>query len=428
MTHLLRLHFSLLIVMFYSVTTSAQESVQAALFELADVIFTPIEAPEGYSSAYELRIKQPVDHSDASKGYFYQRAYLSHRDVYQPTVMITHGYGQPYNRVEEISELLQANQISIEHRYFLESCPDSMDYDYLNFAQITADLHKINQLFRQIYQGKWLASGISKGGTTSIFYRYFYPEDVDVTIPYVAPVNHSKADQRLYDFLNEIGTAGCRNKIKAFQRDMLANAADAKALLKWYYLGKDLKFNYLSFDEAYEYAVLEYSFSFWQYGHDCGLIPDSSDDLETKLQHFIDLVGLDLFSDRDMEAYASHYYQSGTEMGYYGYELQDFADLLQHIPTDQNASAVFMPGKMAKEFKPDLTNQVAAWAQRADHMIYINGALDTWSATAVPANDQTNSLYFFLEDKHHGTARIGNMSPAELELLHSKLTEWLQLD
>ena len=42
------------------------------LFELPDVIFTQIESAEGYEASYELKIKQPLDHFDASKGFFYQ--------------------------------------------------------------------------------------------------------------------------------------------------------------------------------------------------------------------------------------------------------------------------------------------------------------------------------------------------------------------
>ena len=56
--------------------------------------------------------------------------------------------------------------------------PDSLDYQYLNFEQVAQDYHHIRQLFDNIYNGKWASSGISKGGTTTIFYKYFYPNDV----------------------------------------------------------------------------------------------------------------------------------------------------------------------------------------------------------------------------------------------------------
>ena len=102
----------------------------------------------------------------------------------------------------------------MEHRYFGESMPDSLNYNYLNLKQATADLHHIRQLFGQIYTGKWVSTGVSKGGATTIFYRYFYPEDVDASVPYVAPVNREQEDQRLYRFLDTIGTDQCREKIR----------------------------------------------------------------------------------------------------------------------------------------------------------------------------------------------------------------------
>ena len=67
------------------------EIFEDQLFELPDVIFTKIETAKDYESSYELKIKQPVDHSDASKGYFYQRAFLSHKGYDRPTVIITQG-------------------------------------------------------------------------------------------------------------------------------------------------------------------------------------------------------------------------------------------------------------------------------------------------------------------------------------------------
>lgn len=417
-----------IVSLFVLTGSSAQSILEEKLFELPDIIFKKIDTPEGYEAAYELKIRQEIDHNNPSLGYFYQRAFLSHKGYDKPTAIITNGYGKPRNNITEVAELLDANQINVEHRYFLESSPDSLDYDYLNFEQVTADLHKINQLFRQLYHGKWISTGISKGGTTTIFYKYFYPNDVDVSIPYVAPVNHSNEDQRIYEFLDNIGTRECREDIVDYQKDMLKNSEEMKALLKWYIKGNGSQFTYLSMDEAYEYAILEFPFSFWQYGHDCEKIPNISDSTEKKLDYFLEIVGLDFYSDDSMESYASHYYQSGTEMGYYGFETEDFKGLLKYLPDDKHPSAVFMPNKMEANFKGELTNRVSKWAETAPNMIYINGALDTWSATAVPPSDKTNSLFFFMEGKHHGSARIKNMTEADKNRLIKTANEWLDRD
>ena len=62
-----------------------------------------------------------------------------------------------------------------------------------------------------------------------------------------------------------------------------------------------------------------------------------------------------------------------------------------------------------------------------DAFIYINGALDTWSATAMPPNDARDALYYFLEDQSHGTARIRNMTDEQQDEVKANLERWLGL-
>ncbi len=404
----------------------AQSELETRLFELPDVIFNKIDTPEGYEAAYELKIKQPLDHKNPDLGHFYQRVFLSHRSYDAPTAIITNGYGRPTNTITEVAKLTGANQINVEHRYFLESSPDSLDYDYLNFEQVTADLHHINTLFRELYDGKWISTGISKGGTTTIFYRYFYPDDVDVSIPYVAPVNHSDEDSRIYEFLDKVGTKECRKDIYEYQVKMLEDAELMKSYLKWFAKGQGLEFSYLNLDEAYEYAILEYPFSVWQWGTDCNTIPEPSAPVDTLIQHFVDVVGLGFYSDATMESFGSHYYQSAEEMGYYGFEVEEFKGLLKYVGTQGNPSAIFTPEKLPVQFDGTLTNKVFKWTQETDlPFIYINGANDTWSATAVPEVKKSESLWFFMKDKSHGDARIKNMTDMNKDKVVTKLKEWL---
>ena len=228
-------HFFTLLFLIASFNlTLAQEVVfEDQLFDLPDVIFTKIETAKDYKSSYELKIKQPLDHSDASKGYFYQRAFLSHKGDDRPTVIVTQGYSRTANRIGELAEFIGANQIDVEHRFFGESMPDSLDYNYLNLKQATADLHHIRQIFGAIYTGKWVSTGISKGGATTIYYRYYYPDDVDVSVPYVAPINREVEDQRLYSFLESVGSDECRENIRAFQERILSNRDEVLPLLQF---------------------------------------------------------------------------------------------------------------------------------------------------------------------------------------------------
>ena len=222
----------------FIIPLSAQTtSLEDLLFNLPDVKFKKIESPNSTELTYELNVKQPIDHSDIQKGFFYQKVYLSHKGFDKPTVIVTQGYQVAQNREQELTELLNANQLNIEHRFFGESLPDSLNYNYLNLKQATADIHHIRQLFDQIYSQKWISTGISKGGSTTIFYRYYYPDDVDVSVSYVAPLTNTFEDKRIYNFLDTIGSNECRQKIKQFLTRLLENRERVIPLLHFYSLG-----------------------------------------------------------------------------------------------------------------------------------------------------------------------------------------------
>ena len=425
-----RYTFSVLLFFISFFISNAQvESLDTLLFELPDVIFTKIESKEGFEATYELKIKQPLDHFDSSKGFFYQKAYLAHKGFDRPTVLITEGYNRNTNRIYELTNFLGANQIDIEHRFFGESLPDSLDYDYLNLKQATADLHHIKQLFNRLYKGKWVSTGISKGGATTIFYRYFYPDDVDVSVPYVAPINRELEDKRLYRFLDTIGSDECREEIRSFQLRVLSEREKVLPLLKFYSLGAKVDYTYHTFEEAFEFTVLEYPFSFWQYGKDCGAIPDESASVDDMVTYLLSVSDISFFGDEEIKKYGSHYYQSAEEMGYYGYETKDFEGYLVALPNDENPQATFVPNKMEVTFDGKLIKDVNLWLEKGvDRMVYINGAIDTWSATAVPQSEKGDSEWFFMEGKHHGTARIKNMTASEKERFRSAMEKWLSME
>jgi len=419
-----------LLLLFLSGMLAAQETdISRQLFELPDVIFTQIDAPEGYASAYEVRIKQPIDHMDPAKGHFYQRAFLSHRSFDAPMVICTEGYGRSRNRPYELTDLVKGNQVDVEHRYFGASIPDSLDYTYLTLEQATADLHYIRLLLGNLYDGPWVSTGISKGGQTTIYYRYFYPDDVDVSVPYVAPLNLVTEEQRIYEFLDNVGSEECREKIYKLQRRMLKDRKHFLPLVKWYSKGAKLEFDYLGLEKAFEYAVLEYPFSFWQWGHDCTEIPSDKAPADEVLEHFLEVSNVDFFSDRDIAGFASHYYQAADQMGYYGYRTDEFKGLLKALPEKPNPSAIFTPGKMKVEFDGSLANATYDWlAKEGDRFIYIYGELDTWSATGVPPSDNVDARWFILKGQDHGGARIKNMTDEQRQVLVDALEKWLRID
>ncbi len=417
-------HLALIPVFFLFLTGLTAQDIQDLLFDLEGVRFEKIE---GTTDKYQLDIKQALDHWDESKGHFYQRVIFTHKGYDRPTVMNTNGY-YVSDRPNEVAMISDANYINIEHRYFGTSRPDSLDWTYLNLKQATADLHHINQLFKQIYKGKWISTGISKGGQTTIFYRYFYPLDVDVSIPYVAPLNYNMEDTRIYDFLDTVGTDDCRQKIENVQFYLLKNREEVLARLKWFAKGQGLTFKYLdhSLEKAFEYAVLEYPFSFWQWGSKCEDLP-TSDVLDDYIQSFVDIVGLEFYGDASMTLFAPHYHQASLEMGYYGFETEKFKDYLKVLSNNPNAS--FPPKGVAYNYDVSLNEQVMAWLDKSgDYFIYINGLWDTWSATRVQPNKKRKALSLDLEKTDHGQARIKNLDEAQKAELQEVLKDWINIE
>jgi hypothetical protein len=417
----------LLLVLSVSLYSQAQEEqIEAILTELS-VSYKKIKNHKGYE-LYELHVKQPIDHEDTTKGFFHQKVYLSHKRFDRPTVIVTPGYDVKRLFHSELTTLLEANQILVEHRYFGESMPDSLDYRFLNLKQATTDLHRIREIFSSVYANKWISTGVSKGGATSIFYKYFYPDDVDASVPYVAPINKSYEEQRIYNFLDTVGSVVCRDRIRGFQIQVLENRKELLPLLKFYSMEAKAKYSYISLGEAFEYAVMEYPFSFWQYGYNCNNIPTETATIEEIAEYFISVSDPVSYSDGEIRAYSSHYYQSATEMGYYGYKTSEFKEYLVELPTDSNPMCLFFTFDMTDKFDGQLLNDVNLWLKtKGDKFIYIYGGIDTWSASAVPFNAEVDSEWFILNGKHHGNARISSMTPTEQKRFISTLEKWLSM-
>lgn len=424
-----RIHLSI-IILFSFYILSGQESDRKKLEEFLskqqDLTFEKIETLKGGPLKYKLSIKQPLDWSDPLKNYFNQQVILTHTGFDNPMVMETQGY-QMYNVKNELQQILNSNFLNIEHRYFGESTPDStiFNWKYLTLDNVAHDLHHINEIFKKIYGEKWISTGISKGGQTTIYYRYFFPEDVDVSIPYVAPINYSLEDPRIYDFLDHVGTEKCRKKIKDFQLFLLRNKEEALKYVKAYSDMKGLTYNYVgSIGKAFEYTVLEYPFSFWQWGYSCDSISQLID-IAQGVDYLINSVDISFFSDQEIKQYAPHYYQAAVEMGYYGYDVSPFKNYLNYF--NENPLAIFPPKEAGKiTFSSKLNANLKNWLNsNGNNFIYIYGELDTWSATKVIPTHNTNSIILELVGANHASARIKNMNQAMRQQISDILYQWI---
>ena len=411
-----------LTMLFFSICISAsaqtdEVELEKLLYNLPDVQFKKHSQPGDKYLKYVLRIKQPLDHSHPEKSHFYQSVVLTHKGFDKPTVMETEGYEMRYGG-NEMEKILHANNINIEHRFFGASKPDSLQWEYLTYEQVMADLHHINQLIRTIYKNKWISTGVSRGGQTAIYYKWFYPEDVDLAVPYVAAIPNSLEDKRIYHFLDTIGTPDCRKKIYEVQRFLLQHETEAVNKLKWYVKGKGFTFAHFgSLEKAFEFMILEYPFSFWQIGSvTCEQIPENRS-VDDYLEHLLTGVGgIQFISDKSIKEWAAHHYMARSQSGYYGYDLSRYRKYLKHIKGN-NPSATLLPASMpVKPFDSSFTQKVHQWLEdMGNNIIYIDGSIDTWAACRVLVSDKVNSKSYLIPNANHYKARVRHM-PKEMQL------------
>ena len=257
-----------------------------------------IEPDSVFTDAYRIFVPQFRDHDNPAAGMFMQQIILSHIDKNAPVVIDIEGY-EAVNRTMEVTQILNSNQIEVEHRYFGKSRPDSIGWKYLNIKQAAADHHRIIELFKEYYAGDWISSGISKGGQAVMYHKRFYPDDVMASIAYVAPLNFSDEDVRIYHFLDNVGEEDCRDRITAFQRIVLQEKHNLIPLLINEANEKDLEYS-IGLEKGFEYIVLEYSFYFWQWANSsCSEIPDSTATFKELYEHLSKNSAVDPMVDLD---------------------------------------------------------------------------------------------------------------------------------
>lgn len=422
------LNLLLILFLFTTAAMAAPEELKAKLSTLKGISNIEALASERYAEKYVARIAQPLDPKNPSAGTFQQRVIVSHVGFDRPTVLVTEGYGAAYalreKYQEELSKLLDANVVFVEHRYFLESTPDPLNWDYLTAENSAYDLHNVTTTFKSLYPGKWLSTGISKGGQTTILYRAFFPDDVDISVPYVAPLCRSAEDGRHEPFLDKVGDKAERTKIKNFQTEVLKRKADLLPLLDAFCKEKKLEFR-IPMAEVLDYCVLEYPFALWQWGTSVVGIPSLSSDNETLFRHLVEISGPDYFAEG--QSNVSFFVQAARELGYYGYDTKPFKQYLTIADSQGYLSRIMLPTSAGTvEFRPELYTKIYNYLKNNDpKMIFIYGEIDPWTAARVPSFKGKKNQQIYIQPRGSHRARIGNMPEDMKEKILTQINRWL---
>ncbi len=418
--------FSLIVVQ--GISQSLEERLDS-LSAIYSFTFEKLQTDSFFREKYLLKIEQPLDHKANSVKKFTQRVFLAHKDFGRPVVFITEGYAADYaaspKYINELSEILDANQVCVEHRFFGESVPDTLNWADLTIFNAASDHHHVAEIMKQIYRTKWISTGISKGGQTAMYYKYFYPDDVNASVDYVAPLNFSTEDKRVYRFLQQVGDSLTRNKILQYQTELLKN--NNLYMPEFTKLAEKRNLTYqIGMEKAFELTVLEYSFSFWQWGAiDSKSIPEPGTSPEKMIRHLDKVVNIDWVSDEGIKQMQPFFYQALTEIGFYGYDIAPFKN---YVSFTSNATFEFTaPEGIQITYDPVPMYQVDYFVRHiAQNMIFIYGELDPWSSTAVQLTYNTNSIEIIKPGGNHLT-RIMNLPENQKERVINTLKEWLEM-
>ena len=422
-----RMRFIFLISIFFLGFTQVQSqekvSIEDFLSNTKDIKYEKTPLDSLHQESYTVFIKQLIDAEDPAKGSFYQKIYLVNIDASLPVVMVTEGYTANRNYISEPAKILKCNQLIVEHRYFGESAPDSLNWSQLTTKNAAADHHHIYEVFSAYYSNKWISTGISKGGQTSIFYKYYYPNDMYISMPYVAPLNLEQEDVRINWFLRHVGTDKENAIILKYQRLMLENFDSIFPYFKNAAIEKDQVFA-VNDTMAYEFMVLEFPFSFFQWGSvDINDIPNQMLSVEDMMRPMNRLGLVNFYFKSTVDGLMPFMVQAYRELGYYDYDLDSLKPYLRKIENSSNIA--FVPKELRFDYDTEIMNKVYDFIHnKGDRMIFIYGELDPWFSTSVNPDSRTDAIKLVLSGGSHAT-RLRHFSPEINEMIINQLNEWL---
>ncbi|MFI8816567.1 MULTISPECIES: S28 family serine protease [unclassified Streptomyces] len=375
---------------------------------------------------YTLSLTQPVDHRNPARGTFQQRLTLWHKAATAPMVLYTGGYSLATS-TREITTLLGANQVSVEHRYFSESRPATVDWRDLNVWQEASDEHAVVEALKTIYTAKWLGTGASKGGMTQVYHERFYPDDLDAVVAYVAPNDADNKDDRGYEkFFRTVGTPACRATLNSVQREMLVRRDRMLPRFEATAREQGLTFTHLgSADRAFEFSVLDQVWNFWQSGTytDCPDIPDARTAGDDELYAWSLAHGLSIYSDDGAGAEGSgpYYRQAAAQLGWADLKFKHLRDV-RNYPDIYQPNSV-LPADMRTRYEGRTIKDVDRWVtRRGERMMFVYGQNDPWSAERFKPSKH-DSMLFEAPNTNHG-ALISKLKPADRAKAETTLKRW----
>ena len=152
------------------------------------------------------------------------------------------------NGMNEVAVKYKGNWLCIEHRYFGKSLPENYwkRLEYCTGEEAAADFHSLITALKTSLKGKWVMSGVSKGGVVVANQHALYPADADLYMPYAAPFCDGMTDPSMMAYWTTYSwTEELRNQVKSIQHELINNREAYNLFKSWsqsYYPGHSSDF------------------------------------------------------------------------------------------------------------------------------------------------------------------------------------------
>ncbi len=426
-----------------------------------------------FKEKYIAWFSQPIDWNNPGGDKFLQRVEIGYQGMDNVNVAYVGGYNLSDKHFGlddsvELVKMYKANFISFEYRYYGLSMPEGLSddvpalWEHLTNKNAANDFHNVMEQLRGILSGNWAFTGVSKGGQTTNIFAYYYPNDADVFVPYVAPLCYGTEDMRLPEAVfTSIGNERYgESKAKQYRdiamKYIVEMIRERKYIQPRYYelISDDVPYGsedmYISaddmpsFDVRYEAELVDIPVSMWQYDKNfdsfdevLNMPKSTSHDRELYLRAMLDLLrqndgdsdvgnttdSKDKTASPRVDKDYAYQVQVQKENGAYGIMLKYFREAVEKEGLKLTFKEEDEPGYYARtQVKPHLlatlsydrtlSDNIRKWSHTTESkVIMIYGNSDPWYFVRMEDVTDNPNVSVFTADYGHG---------AEISMLNSE--------
>ena len=394
-----------------------------------------------FEEKYIVTIEQPVNWADPQSEMFPQRFEIGYQSDDSPNLFYLSGYMLSDGRFKqddrpELAKMYNTNYIRCEYRFYSKSAPEDLSRDntkywlYLNEKNAAQDFHRIIDELKDILTGKWIFTGVSKGGKATAAFATYYPHDADVYVPSVAPFADEATGvftQNLYETIgnerygSELA-AKYRSELLEFQIEAVKNRSYMQDVFWRNVESGDVKVRpFVNKQIMFDMIILEFTVTTWQYDQNFEAIekvlamPREDDpSTETDEKRAFQDAMIKCITDANVGSYVwgldylfQYYVQAATEMGEHDY---NFDYLRKALAADGSGAELAITPDMDKDilyrmmftdeqmeaftFSPDTRNRIYEWIRTTDSkVIFLYGTSDPWYSLSITEDDLAGNTH-----------------------------------